>query len=137
MQHKNNHSEALILSAGQGRVYHCGTMTAVFKADENETKEKYSVSEWWLEPHSDGPGPHSHEDNDEVFYVLEGTTSILVGDRWIEADKGAFIRIPAKTMHDFKNQTDQKTAVLNFFIPGGFERNMPSIVKWFETHSPI
>jgi hypothetical protein len=22
--------------------------------------------------------------------------------------------------------------VLNFFIPGGFERNMPSIVKWFE-----
>lgn len=132
MKHKNDHTESLILAAGQGRVYNCGTMTAIFKADENETNQKYSISEWWLEPNSDGPGAHEHEDNDEVFYVLEGTTSILIGDQWINAGKGTFIRIPAKTIHDFKNQTDNKTGVLNFFIPGGFERNMPAIVKWFE-----
>lgn len=132
MKHKNNHTDKLMLSAGQGRVYNCGTMTAIFKADENETNEKYSISEWWLEPNSAGPGAHSHEDNDEVFYVLEGTTSFLVGDNWIDAEKGAFLRIPARTIHDFKNKTDKKTGVLNFFIPGGFERNMPSIVKWFE-----
>lgn len=136
MKHKNDHSAALILSAGQGRVYNCGTMTAIFKADENETNDKYSVSEWWLEPNSDGPGAHQHEDNDEVFYVLEGTTSILVGDKWINAEKGSFIRIPAKTMHDFKNLTDKKTGVLNFFIPGGFERNMPAIVQWFDDNRP-
>lgn len=132
MKHKNNHTDALILPDGKGRVYNCGTMTAIFKADENETNEKYSISEWWLEPNSDGPGEHQHEDNDEVFYVLEGTISILVGDKWIDAEKGTFLRIPSKTMHDFKNQTDQKTGVLNFFIPGGFERNMPAIVKWFD-----
>lgn len=132
MEHKNNHTDSLILKEGQGRVYNCGTMTAIFKADENETKEKYSISEWWLEPNSDGPGAHQHEENDEVFYVLEGTTSILVGEEWIDAEKGTFIRIPAKTIHDFKNKTDQKTGILNFFIPGGFERNMPSIVKWFD-----
>jgi len=132
MRHKNNSSDALILRSGEGRIYHCGPMKAIFKADENETDEKYSVSEWWLEPKSAGPGAHHHELNDEVFYVLEGTTSFLVGDRWIEADKGTFLRIPAKTTHDFVNRTDQVTGVLNFFIPGGFERAMPSIVKWFE-----
>ncbi len=132
MKHKHSQHDALILTPGQGRTYHCGTMTAIFKADENETAEKYSVSEWWLAPHSEGPGAHQHEENDEVFYVLEGTTSFLVGDQWIEADKGTFLRIPAKTMHDFANRTDQQTGVLNFFIPGGFERNMPAIVKWFE-----
>lgn len=132
MNHKNDHGKTLILPSGQGRVYNCGTMTAIFKADENETNEKYSVSEWWLEPNSDGPGAHLHEDNDEVFYVLEGITSILIADKWINAGKGTFIRIPAKTIHDFKNETDQKTGMLNFFIPGGFERNMPSIVKWFD-----
>ena len=134
MEHKNNHTDSLILTKGQGRVYNCGTMTAIFKADENETNEKYSISEWWLEPNSSGPGAHIHEDNDEVFYVLEGTISILVGDRWVEAEKGTFLRIPPKTIHDFKNQTNQKTGVLNFFIPGGFERNMPAIVNWFETN---
>jgi mannose-6-phosphate isomerase-like protein (cupin superfamily) len=132
MKHANEYNESLILQSGQGREYNCGTMTAIFKADENETNEKYSISEWWLEPDSDGPGAHQHEDNDEVFYVLEGTISFLVGDKWIDADKGTFIRIPAKTNHDFRNQTDKKTGVLNLFIPGGFERNMPKIVKWFE-----
>ena len=134
MKHKQDHTEALILPAGQGRVYDCGTMTAIFKADENETNNKYSVSEWWLQPNSDGPGAHKHEDNDEVFYVLEGSISILIGEEWIVADKGAFLRIPAKTMHDFKNQTDQKAGMLNFFTPGGFERDMPAIVQWFEEH---
>lgn len=131
MKH-TNHTDPLILPEGEGRVYNCGTMTAVFKADENETDNQYSVSEWWLEPNSNGPGAHAHEENAEVFYVLEGRVSFLVGDEWIDADKGAFLRIPAKTIHDFKNRTDKKAGVLNFFIPGGFERNMPSIVKWFE-----
>lgn len=132
MKHKQDHTEAIILTKGEGRVYNCGTMSAIFKADENETNEKYSVSEWWLEPDSDGPGEHFHEENDEVFYVLEGTPSFLIGDKWIDADKGTFLRIPAKMIHDFKNNTGSKTGILNFFIPGGFERNMPSIVKWFE-----
>ncbi|MDT0685229.1 cupin domain-containing protein [Autumnicola psychrophila] len=132
MEHKNNNTDPLILEEGQGRVYNCGTMTAVFKADEKETNEQYSISEWWLEPNSDGPGAHQHEENDEVIYVLAGTTSMLIAEKWIDAKKGTFIRIPAKTTHDFKNKTDQRTGVLNFFIPGGFERNMPSIVKWFE-----
>ena len=107
-------------------------MTAIFKADEEETNNQYAISEWWLEPNSDGPGAHLHEENDEVFYVLEGTTSILIGSDWIEATKGTFIRIPAHTIHDFANRTNQRTGVLNFFIPGGFERNMPAITKWFE-----
>lgn len=134
MKHPKGPKDALILNPGAGREYQCGTMKAIFKADENETNEQYSVSEWWLDPNSEGPGAHLHEENDEVFYVLEGVASILVGDQWVEADKGAFIRIPAGTIHDFANQTDKRAGLLNFFIPGGFERNMPSIVKWFEEH---
>lgn len=132
MKHKANKTAAIILNAGEGRIYNCGTMTAIFKADENETDEKYSISEWWLEPRSDGPGPHQHEDNDEVFYGIEGITSIRVGENWVEVKKGAFVRIPAKTIHDFANRTSKKSGILNFFIPGGFERNMPSVIKWFE-----
>lgn len=50
---------------GEGRTYPCGTMTAVFKTDKEETSAKYGVSKWWLEPNSDGPGAHQHEENDE------------------------------------------------------------------------
>jgi mannose-6-phosphate isomerase-like protein (cupin superfamily) len=132
VEHKNNQKAPLILKPGEGRIYSCGTMTAVFKADESETNSRYSVSEWWLDPNSEGPGAHQHEENDEVFYVLEGTASFLVGDTWIDVKKGAFVRIPAQITHDFANRTSQRAGLLNFFIPGGFERNMPAIVKWFE-----
>ncbi len=132
MKHKNDHSQTLILKPGQGRVYNLGTMTAIFKADENETGDKYSISEWWLDPNSNGPGAHQHEDQDQIFYVLEGTISMFIADKWIEADRGAFIRIPRNTMHTFSNRTDKKAGMLNFDIPGGFERNIPSMVKWFE-----
>lgn len=132
MEHQQNEADTLILKAGEGRTYTCGTMTAVFKADENETANQYSISEWWLEPNSDGPGVHQHENNDEVFYGIEGIASILVGETWVAVEKGTFLRIPAKTPHDFANKTNKKCGLLNFFIPSGFERNMPSIVKWFE-----
>ena len=132
MKHKSDHNQTLILTAGQGRAYNLGGMTAIFKADENETDEKYSISEWWIEPNSDGPGAHYHEDYDSVFYVLEGTASILAGDKWIDAERGTFIRIPKNTTHTFANRTDKKAGMLNFDIPGGFERNLPSMVKWFE-----
>jgi mannose-6-phosphate isomerase-like protein (cupin superfamily) len=135
MTHEQNEKDTILLKAGEGRIYNCGTMTAIFKADENETGNKYSISEWWLKPNSGGPGPHLHENHDEVFYGIEGNTSILVGDTWFDIEKGAFLRIPANTIHDFKNTTTQTSGLLNFFIPGGFERDMPSIVEWFENNT--
>jgi mannose-6-phosphate isomerase-like protein (cupin superfamily) len=122
----------LELGPGEGRSYSLGLMRAVFKADHAESGNRYAISEWWLEPNSSGPGPHLHEDNEEIFYGLEGTVSILVGDGWRKLEKGGFLRIPAGTMHDFENRTGHVAGLLNIFIPGGFENSMPAIVKWFE-----
>lgn len=122
----------IVLGPGEGRAYAMGAMNAVFKADEAETAATYSISEWFLEPHSSGPGPHSHADHDDIFYVIEGTMSVLVGDDWVDAGVGSFVRAPAGTTHDFANRTDRRAGVLNIYIPGGFERDMAGIVEWFE-----
>ena len=37
---------------GKGRTYAMGPVTAVFKADGDETRGRYSISEWWLEPYT-------------------------------------------------------------------------------------
>ena len=118
----------------EGRAYDMPTMRAVFKADGAETANRFSVSEWWLAPHSIGPGRHSHAANDELFLVIEGTASILVGDDWLEAPKGAFVMIPAGVEHDFENRTGERMGLFNVFLPGGFEQNMPAIVDWFRDH---
>jgi mannose-6-phosphate isomerase-like protein (cupin superfamily) len=123
------------LPNGSGRSYLLGRMRSVFKADGEETKNTYSISEWWLEPHQPGPGAHSHEANDDIFYVLEGTVTFLAGNEWIDAGKGTFLRIPAGVMHDFENRSDELAGFLNIYIPGGFEKDMPAIVNWFEEHA--
>jgi quercetin dioxygenase-like cupin family protein len=128
--------DVLVLAAGEGRAYDMGAMRAVFKADEAETAERYSVSEWWLEPGCSGPGAHSHEANDELFYGLKGTAEILTGQTWVEVAAGAFVRIPAGVTHDFRNRTGEPAGLLNVFLPGGFERHMPKIVEWFAEHGP-
>ncbi|MGH7004445.1 MAG: isocitrate/isopropylmalate family dehydrogenase, partial [Alphaproteobacteria bacterium] len=125
----------LFLAPGEGRSYPMGRISAVFKADGGETEARYSVSEWWLEPHTQGPGAHSHPE-DDVFYVIEGTMSFLIGDRWIEAAKGSFVLAPAGVVHDFENRHASRAGVLNFSIPGDFEKNMPAIAQWFAEHPP-
>jgi mannose-6-phosphate isomerase-like protein (cupin superfamily) len=106
-------------------------MRAVFKADGAETSSRYSVSEWTVAPHSPGSGPHSHEDNDEIFLITDGTMAVRVGDDWIDAKCGTFLRIPAGVVHDFENRTDHPATLFNVFIPGEFEHLMPKIVSWF------
>ena len=66
----------VVLGPGEGRAYPMGRVSAVFKADGGETAQRYSISEWWLDPHTKGPGPHSHPE-DDVFYVLAGTMSVM------------------------------------------------------------
>lgn len=125
----------VILGPGEGRAYAMGRIGAVFKADGTETASRYSISEWWLEPHTQGPGAHSHPE-DDIFYVIEGTMSLLVAGQWTHAVKGSFMLVPGGVEHDFENRGDMRAGVLNFSVPGGFEEHMPGIAQWFAEHPP-
>ena len=125
----------IVLAPGQGRAYPMGRISALFKADEAETESRYSVSEWWLEPRTQGPGAHSHVE-DDLFYVIEGTMSVLVGEEWFEAPRGSFVLVPGGVTHDFENRGNVRAGVLNFSVPGPFEPDMPSIAEWFANNPP-
>jgi mannose-6-phosphate isomerase-like protein (cupin superfamily) len=125
----------IFLRPGDGRSYPMGRISAVFKADGAETRNRYSISEWWLEPHTRGPGAHSHEE-DDAFYVIEGTMSFLLGDQWLDAPAGSFVLAPGGVTHDFENRSSSRAGALNLSIPGSFERHMPEIVKWFAVNPP-
>jgi mannose-6-phosphate isomerase-like protein (cupin superfamily) len=127
--------QAIHVPAGGGRAYPMGRISSVFLADGAETASKYSISEWWLEPNTKGPGAHSHEE-DDVFYVIEGTMSILLGERWLDAARGSFVLVPGGMTHDFENRSDARAGVLNVSVPGGFEEHMPGIAKWFLDNPP-
>jgi mannose-6-phosphate isomerase-like protein (cupin superfamily) len=125
--------KALILRPGQGRSYPMGRMRAVFIADTGETDSRYSVSEWWLEPNTRGPGTHAHPE-DHVFYVIEGTVSIVIDGEWFHAARGSYALIPGGTPHDFENRGNDRCGFISLNVPGGFELAMPRITQWFASN---
>ena len=131
---QNSARRPIVLTPGGGRSYPMGRISAVFKADGDETANGYSISEWWLEPNTKGPGAHSHPE-DDTFFVIEGTMSFLVGDAWVDAGVGSFVLVPGGTTHDFENRGDVRAGMINF-CNGEFESAMPGIAEWFRANPP-
>jgi mannose-6-phosphate isomerase-like protein (cupin superfamily) len=136
MINEQDERRPVVLEPGEGRLYSMGRISALFKADGAQTGHGYSISEWWLDPYTTGPGAHLHPE-DDVFYVLAGTMSVLVGTEWFEGRAGSFILVPGNVTHDFENRGAERAGILNVKIPGAdFEEEMPGIVQWFAEHPP-
>ena len=129
---ENGGSNPLVINPNEGRVYPMGRMSAIFKADLEETNSTLSVSEWWLEPYTEGPHIHIHPET-HIFYVIEGTLAIfLEGKNWFEAEKGSYIYIPGGTDHSFENRSENIVGFISMNTPGGFEESIPHIVNYFD-----
>lgn len=126
--------ESLVLKPDDGRVYPMGRMSAVFKADLEETNSTLSVSEWWLEPNTEGPHIHRHPEA-HLFYVISGNLAVYLQDKdWFEAEKGSYIYIPGGQEHSFENRSDEVVGFMSINTPGGFEKTIPNIVEYLDEH---
>ena len=122
----------LILGPEDGRVYSMGRMSAVFKADLDETNSTISVSEWRLDPNTAGPHIHKHPES-HLFYILEGILTVyLQGKDWLQVEKGSYIYIPGNLEHGFENRSEETAEFMSINTPGGFEKTMPPIVNYFK-----
>ena len=114
---------AYVLPPGQGRaipVPHAGGLVTM-KAEKHQTGGLITVYESRHEPHSVGPARHFHEGWTELFYVLEGTFTFLVGKEIRRAPTGTTVVIPPRTVHAFHNAEDEPARILVMVLPGGFE----------------
>lgn len=127
--------DPVVLATGEGRSYPMGRLSAVFKAGGPETAGRYSVVEWWLDPHTRGPHAHHHPE-DDVFLVLEGTLSFLVRDEWVNAPAGAFVLVPGGVTHTFENRGGTRAGTLNISERGDFEDRMPAMADRFLNRPP-
>jgi mannose-6-phosphate isomerase-like protein (cupin superfamily) len=95
--------------------------TMALLADSTATGGRLSVHQATLVDGADGAGPHHHTTAAEVFYVLDGSAQILVGDRLVVAGAGDFVVVPPGTAHAFAAAPGQ-TATLLVAVTPGIER---------------
>jgi mannose-6-phosphate isomerase-like protein (cupin superfamily) len=124
-----------VVRAAEGRPYGMGRMRAIFLADGPETQCRYCLYEWWLEPRTRGPGVHENPE-EHVFCVIAGTLSLYLEGNWTDAPRGSYAVIPGGVPHDFENRGAEPCGFIGINVPGGFEEDLPDIVRWFAEHPP-
>jgi mannose-6-phosphate isomerase-like protein (cupin superfamily) len=106
---------------GEGEEVALGPSSASIKAGGDDAIGSLTVMEAVF---SAFPGPvlHRHRAMVDSFYVLEGTLTIDLGDRRVEAGPGSYALVPPGNVHTFSNPGDEPVRILNVMVPGGLER---------------
>jgi len=68
-----------------------------------------------------GSPVHTHRNEDEWTYVLEGEIGVELGSETHTAQPGDLILKPRNVPHAFWNGTDEPARLLEIITPGGFE----------------
>lgn len=72
--------------------------------------------------------PHSHADEEEGYYVLDGALQLMVDGEERVLEKGDFAHVPPQTLHGYSNNCDGPVRFLAWTVGGPIDR-------FFETMS--
>jgi mannose-6-phosphate isomerase-like protein (cupin superfamily) len=92
-----------------------------------------------FDPHRDGASPHVHREHNDLFYVLAGELTVLVGPEQVETPHraGTLVLAPPLVVHGFRNGADEELRYLNFHAPGGgFAAYMRGEAPGFDSEDP-
>jgi mannose-6-phosphate isomerase-like protein (cupin superfamily) len=126
----------VVLRAGEGEHLQLGQSSVVIKSGVETTDGRFALAETTLEPGFQGPKAHVHGETLDMFFVLEGTLTLQLGEETLELFAGSFVLVPPGTAHTFSNCTDQRVRVLNMDVPAGLESYLREMAGAM-AHDPI
>lgn len=127
--------EATVHRPGEGETLG-GPTTVTIKASGDETDDSLFLAESVIEPGFPGPPPHRHKRVHDMFYVLEGTLTMRLGDETLELEPRSFVCVPPGVVHTFCNPSDAPVRFLNFNTPAGWENYMRDLAAALASGNP-
>ena len=115
------HDQPHVSPADQPPVYFLGLPTVV-RATAQTTNGAFGLVDQWMMPPGFASPYHTHRQEDEAFYVLEGKLAFVCDGRWTIAGPGTYVFGPRNIPHGFKVVSDGPARMLLLCMPGGFEQ---------------
>ena len=110
-----------VLGPLEGETVNLMALGVRFMIDSETTGGAFSLVEHPLPPRALGAPVHTHRNEDEYSYVLEGRIGVQLGDQVQEAGPGELVFKPRGVPHAFWNAGDEPARLLELISPGGFE----------------
>ncbi|MEO7841877.1 MAG: cupin domain-containing protein [Anaerolineales bacterium] len=117
----------LVTAPNQGRSILNGF--AVFLLAGEKTGGNFALIEHNLAPGQLAAPIHTHQNEDEYSYVLEGEMSARIGTEILTAPAGSLILKPRHIPHTFWNQGSQAAKILEIISPAGFEKYFDELAE--------
>jgi mannose-6-phosphate isomerase-like protein (cupin superfamily) len=109
------------LAPGEGEAWWFLDTLMVVKAGGDQTRNAFTLIEFGA-PTGFGPPLHIHHREDEAFYVLDGSMTVVCGDdRW-EAGAGSFVMLPRGVPHAYVVTSERPCRGLQLTSPAQFEQ---------------
>ena len=102
----------------EGSMWYRGDLFT-FLAEGKDTNGRFTLIEFAPKRGLEPP-PHTHSNEDEAYYVIEGELTFTVGETVIEAKAGSFVMLPRGIRHMWKIHTPE-ARLLMMFMPSGLE----------------
>ena len=82
----------------------------------------YSLTEWVVEPGTQGPPIHIHHEHDEGFYVMSGHFGFVLDGVTLYGKPGTHVLVPKGHAHSFWNAGAGPAKLLHIVIPPGLDQ---------------
>ena len=110
-----------LLGPDQGEAVHLLALGVRFMIDGERTGGAFSLVEHPLPPRALGAPLHTHHNEDEYSYVLEGRFGVQLGPDTLEVGPGDLLFKPRGVAHAFWNAGEEPARLLELISPAGFE----------------
>jgi quercetin dioxygenase-like cupin family protein len=120
-----------VLQAGEGRVYTWHGVREEVKAAGPELNGMAGVVETTTRK-GEEPHMHVHEEEDELFYILEGEITFHANGDSIDAGPRAFVFVPKQTPHTYTIRSDGDVRFLVITVPSSFVDHMEATAEPLE-----
>jgi mannose-6-phosphate isomerase-like protein (cupin superfamily) len=126
----------LVLPSDAGRSVTLASLGVRFMLDGAQTGGRFALVEHPLPPRSLGSPVHTHQDEDEFSFILEGEVGIQIGNRVLSAGPGTLVAKPRGVPHAFWNAGDAHARLLEFISPAGFEHYFEAMAELYASGAP-
>ena len=129
------HFQPILTDSGDGYTFKMlGTIMRLL-ATAAGTGGRFTVFEQ-VTPVGWGPPRHIHSREDEIFYILDGTYELHVGDERKTVSSGGSVVLPRHVPHGFRNVASTPSRLLSVIVPGGLEEYFLVVAKCSSTPTP-